>query len=405
MSYNLGKRYARPPDYIRGAKAAYGAARSLAGMATRAYKRYRGPTPAELEMKYADGPVKKVWSGDKYGANKYGRSYSTKSYARRNPKMYAYMGALKHVLSEPRTDMYNNSVSINNEVSMQQNQCGWYSWAALTPQLQDNMLSSGYNGGQVTGTAVSGAVSGVEIDGGIPIAQVPSDYEVFFERSARETIMKNSSSQQVRLTLWECYPRRDLPSTVSAPRGADPQLLLDGFADTVPDNLPGGSGAADPPILFNTYGATPFQSAEWVGSFKMKQLHNCVIQPGEQLIHTLKNDRSFLLSKRTYGVKTSSSIQGNYVHTRHDGMIILMRVEGMPVHSEPAVVHTARNENTLVATGTYALDIVQTNRVVYRVPFRVAQRRTALSNAVTNSYILSSEFAFQQYAPEIQKTG
>lgn len=400
---------ARFAPYLR---TGYNAARTAARLYqrfSRARAQSRGRSRPQGGEKKHDEPVHKVTSitGFRKGPGVSGQNYNTSSIIKRNPKMVKYMGTLKDILSDPRTDMVNIAVSVNNEVNNFQGQCGWYGWRAFSLGDMDNMLSQGYNANLVTGTAPvgGGAITASLVDGGIPIASVPSDYEVFFERATMETIMKNSSSQQVRLTLWECYPRKDLPIGVSNPYGLDPQLLQDGFSDTVPDNQAGGSGAGQNAILYNSYGATPFMSGDFAGCFKIKQLHNCVIEPGEQLTHQLKHNGSFLLSKRSFGVKSASSIGATYTYTRKQGTLMLLRVEGMPVHNESAVTHTGRNDNTQVSTGTYALDIVQTKRFSYRVPFKTEQRRTGYTSTSLGTYTLINEQAFQEYAPEVQKTG
>lgn len=369
------------------------------GMAKRARARGRA---IRDENKHNEPHVRRIYSGARYG-----KSYNNGTKIKQDPRMVKYIGTLKDILSDPRSNMNNAAYSINNEENSQQGQCGWLSWSAMRPSNLDNMLSQGYNGNLVSGTAPAGggAITASLVDGGVIITAVPSDYEVFFEQSSTETIMKNSSSQQVRLTLWECWPRKDLPSTISSPYGPDPQLLLDGFADTITDNLAGGSGSFQPAILYNSYGATPFQSGEWTSSFKLKQIHNCVIMPGEQLVHKLNNKKSFLVSKRSYGVKSSSSIQSNYQLVRKCGPVILMRIEGMPCHDESKVLHTGRNEVTNVSTGTYALDVVQTQRINYRVPFKTEQRRTGYPFSNLSTMTLANEQAFQTYAPEVAKTG
>lgn len=254
-----------------------------------------------------------------------------------------YKTTLKHSLTNPVTEHYDQGFSMNNMGDNKQYLVSWYSVAVeMTPTITDNMLASS-----------SGAV----------ITSVSTNQEIFFDHISSCLTGRNNAGHPCQVKIYKCMPRRDILQSHQAITGANPLMFQQGFADM------GVESKATFAQAYNLPSATPYGSGQWCSMFKVKLILSKTVEPGEQIRLNYKRKVGYPVKKSQYGLPTSGSHAGLYRHMKRCGPLYLIRVQGCVTHDESLVAYPLADTDLHATWGLYNMDWILEKWAVYRAPF------------------------------------
>lgn len=353
---------------VQGARSLYNTAKSMGNKGASRVRLQRLQNRARLarairKWKPKSKNMEKTISTSNTVSNQTFRYSGSKRVNYKNKRLAQYSGALKHVLTRPHTIQYQTAGNLAQLGTFKQGKCQWYGFSMIQPSYIDNMLQ---NAGQ-TGSNVQ------ELQ------------EVFFEQASQKLQFKNNSDRGAQLTVYACFPRKDMSATQSlTPIGLNPSLLQDGFTNMVTTSL------ASSALAYDQYNASPFNSTNWCRMFKIKMVLNRYLEPGQMhvLNSSLKTRKIF--DKARYGVKTADLISTDYAYLRDCGPIFLVRAQGTIAHDETTVTQPLSSGSATVTASSFNIEWLRIQDISIRCPYVSAQRQTGnfsslLASAMTGS--------------------
>ena len=232
------------------------------------------------------------------GLNKYKRSKFKKF-----RQGLLYKSVLKHALTQESIEMDSYNGTIAKTGSNQQHTCQWLSLAVETqPATFDRILAASIN---------------------TTITSVNLNQQAYLERVDNHVDFRNNGLVDAMITLFMCYPRADYSwNDGNKVYGANPQLLIDGFTNTLEEYK------ATSLVAFSDFNATPYMSPPWCSMFRIKPIKKRIMKPGTQFRFNYKKAINYIIKKAKYGLINTDDFAGKYDHMRRNGPLLLVKVEG-----------------------------------------------------------------------------
>lgn len=320
----------------------------------RAIVRRQGKKLIKLVMRRAfrkkQPTTKKI--GESMSVSRYSFRGSKRYATRPNKRMIKYGKTLQHIMTEPKQNFQQSSLHLSSMGTNSQAKCQWYMDSPLNPSTFDLLLQQAAQTG--------GGTSGVDLD-----------QECFIKDSAMTMNTRNNGSHGCQLTGWILFPRRDIPSAESySIYGINPTILQQGFTDQINP----ATGPSSTQVLYTQYNATPYNSSILCKTFKIKNFFNVWLEPGAQ--HNIKCfwNRGLIIDKARYGTKMSRGISQDYGCLRDCGPLVLLRVQGTPVHDESQFTVPVSSGTGNVTASGFNLDVVMQWKINSLCPYVTATR-------------------------------
>lgn len=257
--YNSGEAYVKG-KYV---KAAYHGARAAHKVYKRVYPKRKAQTVFAKTYRRKGGVGVKRKFALKNQSRYNGVVRATVRQGKYTGKLAAYHKTLRSVMCRPETLIVKFEGSLNNMADNNQGKCQWHSFENVSPGVYDQVLASAF---------------------GNTIANVPPTQETLLSKCETNVQLKNNSVHSATLTVYRCCPRYDINTFLLY--GNNPSLLVEGFTN---QSLTSQASAS---MTYDTAGATPFMSTDWVAAVKTKQCLRKTLLPGESINLSMKLKRN-----------------------------------------------------------------------------------------------------------------
>lgn len=172
-----------------------------------------------------------------------------------------------------------------------------------------------------------------------------ANYKVLLERCNANLMITNQTNDVVRLTLYDCVPRRDIFNASYTPPN---NAWVTGDAAT--STAPGGGTSA-----YAYVGSTPFQTPAFTRLYKVQKVTTLDLATGGHHTHVIQANPYRLFDKQTYAEMTSGA---------NNGIGYLTAFTMVVAHGYPTNDGTTKT-NVGLAQG--ALDMVLVKQYKYRM--------------------------------------
>lgn len=194
------------------------------------------------------------------------------------------------------------------------NRCQWFANLVTRPSTLDQLLKIGSNEASA--------------------ADATWNQPILMNRAKLTLRLKCNHSTPSEITVWTCWPRKNIRQEMAAITGANPAALV-----TEVGEIDGPVQTED--VDMNMYDATPFDNPGWCSKFKLKQRFQKCLEPGEEVALRFygvgKKAGPKYITKRQVLDAPSSTFSADYRMIKGYGPLVLIRARGCLAHDESKV--------------------------------------------------------------------
>lgn len=284
------------------------------------------------------------------------RGHFTSARLGRRRKVSTAAALLSKQMVHPRTIIDEQTLSLNwrptDGLPISVSKASFWAYQTLSPDMFDVAIRTPLN--------VANTNAGL---GGIT-----GPVKVQIENPKTVIRMKNNFQQKADITVWECFPRNDIPlwtydsagvqQTTHSVLGKEPAMLTQGWLEADNATMTNiGSAQNNATNLPGWNDQSPFQASSWCSIFKIKKHGRRTLNPGEEWIIT-HHAKSQSISKEAMALLTGQLACANtYSIMRRGGSVLLVRVQGTTIHDESKSAPPLVDSNLNAVPGMYNIDI------------------------------------------------